>query len=139
MKELGKNFALYLEEERLSRTYPYRTILNAGINLALSSDAPVVKDFNPVTGIKAALFRKDIAGNVLGADEKISLKEALYAYTMGGAKANDSADFVGSIEVGKKADFIILDTKLPEQIEYDSDISVSSTYIDGALMYSGEK
>ncbi|HRH48270.1 MAG TPA: amidohydrolase [Panacibacter sp.] len=138
LKELGKNFALYLEEERLNRTYPYRTILNAGVNLALSSDAPVVKDFNPVTGIKAALFRNDIAGNTLGADEKISLQEALYAYTMGGAKANGNADSVGSIEVGKKADFVMLNKKLGNTITEDENFHVASTYIDGQLMYSKE-
>ncbi len=136
LKELGKNFALYLEEERLSKTYPYRAVLNAGINLALSSDAPVVKDFNPITGIKAALYRKDIAGNVLGANEKISLKEALYAYTMGGAKANSNAGLVGSIEVGKKADFIILNSKLPEQIVEAASLFVTSTFSDGKLVYS---
>lgn len=138
LKELGKNFALYLEEERLNRTYPYRTILDAGVNLALSSDAPVVKDFNPVTGIKAALFRKDIAGNTLGAGEKISLQEALYAYTIGAAKANSSEGLVGSIEAGKKADFVMLNKKLGNTIAEDDDLNVVSTYIDGQLMYSKE-
>ena len=132
LKELGKNFEMYLEEERLNRTYPYRSVLNAGINLSLSSDAPVVKDFNPITGIKAALHRKDIAGNILGADEKISLQEAIYAYTMGSAKANGTAHFNGSIEPGKKADFIVLNKKLEDDVE---GVKVLQTYIDGKLQF----
>lgn len=136
LKELGKNFAMYLEKERLCRTYPYRSVLNAGINLALSSDAPVVKDFNPVTGIKAAIFRKDNDGNTLGADEKISLQEAICAYTMGSAKANGNEAFNGSIEVGKHADFILLNKKLNEFITEDEDLYVVSTFINGKEVYN---
>lgn len=136
LKELGKNFAMYLEDERLRRTYPYRSILDAGITLALSSDAPVVKDFNPVTGIKAAMFRKDNDGNTLGTDEKISLQEAIYAYTMGSAKANGSQAFNGSIEVGKYADFILLNKKLNDTITEKEDIHVASTYINGEELYN---
>lgn len=136
LKELGKNFAMYLEDERLRGTYPYRSVLDAGINLALSSDAPVVKDFNPITGIKAAICRKDNDGNILGADEKISLQEAIYAYTMGSANANASEAFNGSIEVGKKADFILLNKKLNDTIIEEEDIHVTSTYINGEEVYS---
>jgi predicted amidohydrolase YtcJ len=136
LKELGKNFAMYLEEERLRRTYPYRSVLDAGINLSLSSDAPVVKDFNPITGIKAALFRKDNDGNALSADEKISLQEAIYAYTMGGAKANGCQAYNGSIEVGKKADFILLNKKLNDTITEEEDINATSTYVNGDEVYN---
>jgi predicted amidohydrolase YtcJ len=136
LKELGKNFEQYLEDERLNSIYPYKKILANDINLALSSDAPVVKDFNPVTGIKAAMFRKDNDGNIIGADEKISLQQALLAYTMGGAKANGSHSFNGSIEVGKCADFIIFNKQLGDSIAEDEDVRVISTYIDGVQVYS---
>lgn len=139
LKELGKNFAQYLENERLHCIYPYKTVLENNINLALSSDAPVVKDFNPITGIKAAMFRKDNDGNVIGADETISLQQALYAYTMGGAKANGSEAFNGSIEAGKKADFILLNKKLNDFIAEDENIFVTSTFIDGEEVYTANK
>lgn len=135
LEELGKNFALYLEEERLNRTYPYRSVLNAGINLSLSSDAPVVKDFNPVTGILAALNRKDLDGNVLGPSEKISLDEALYAYTMGGAKANGNAHEVGSIEPGKKADFIILNQNIKAKNDNLESVNVATTFLNGVPIF----
>ncbi len=136
LKELGKNFALYLDEERLHRCYPYRSILNAGVNLAFSSDAPVVKDSNPVTGIKAAMYRKDAAGNVIGPQETISLQDALRAYTLGAASANNNANDVGSIEVGKKADFILLNKTLQNTITENEDLYVTSTYVGGKLLYS---
>lgn len=132
LKELGKNFAMYLEEERLRRTYPFRTVLDAGINLSLSSDAPVVKDFNPITGTQAALYRKDLDGNILGPSESITLDEALYAYTMGSAKANGNANEVGSIEVNKKADFIILNNAISGGNL--ADCIVEETWLDGKCM-----
>ncbi|NNV57333.1 amidohydrolase [Limnovirga soli] len=135
LKELGKNFAMYLEKERLDRCYPYRSVLDAGVNLALSSDAPVVKDFNPVTGIIAALHRNDIAGNTLGNGEQITLQEAIYAYTLGAAKANGTDHLNGSLETGKKADFIILDKALTGHLAVNETFSVQSTYIDGELVY----
>lgn len=135
LKELGKNFAQYLENERLHHIYPYKTVLENNINLVLSSDAPVVKDFNPITGIKAAIFRKDNDGNIIGADEKISLQQAIHAYTMGGAKANGSSSFNGSIEIGKKADFILLNKKLGNSIAEDEHIFVTSTYVDGVQVF----
>lgn len=135
LKELGKNFALYLEKQRLNRTYPFRSVLNAGINLSLSSDAPVVKDFNPVTGILAALYRKDLDDNVLGHSEKISLDEALYAYTMGSAKANGNAHEVGSIEPGKKADFIILNQNIKAGNDNFANVHVVTTFLNGAPVF----
>lgn len=135
LKELGKNFAQYLEDERLHRIYPYKTVLENNINLALSSDAPVVKDFNPVTGIKSAMFRKDNDGNIIGADETISFQHALHAYTIGAAKANGSEAFNGSIEVGKKADFILLNKKLGDSISENEQVYVNSTFIDGKEVF----
>lgn len=135
LKELGKNFALYLEEERLRRTYPYRSVLDAGLNLSLSSDAPVVKDFNPITGMQAALLRKDLAGNVLGPGQEITFEEAIYAYTMGSAAANGNAAAVGSITAGKLADFIILNGRLDGHTVISGNIQVATTFVGGEVMY----
>jgi len=131
LKELGRNFSLYLEEERLQRIYPYRNVLNANVNLALSSDAPVVNDFNPLTGIKTAMLRKDVDGNTIGNDQKLSLHECLHAYTLAAAKANGNDTFTGSIETGKLADFIVLNKKLDEHNVLDDDLKVNMTYVGG--------
>ncbi|HEX5152703.1 MAG TPA: amidohydrolase [Parafilimonas sp.] len=131
LKELGRNFSLYLEEERLQRIYPYRDVLNANVNLALSSDAPVVNDFNPLTGIRTAMLRKDADGNTIGNDQKLSLHECLHGYTLAAAKTNGNDAFTGSIETGKLADFIVLNKKLDKNNVFDEGLKVDATYIGG--------
>ncbi|MCY7410395.1 MAG: amidohydrolase [Chitinophagales bacterium] len=134
--ELGKNFIESLDDAYLSYVYPCKTILNYGINLSLSTDAPVVKDFNPMLCIQSAVERKDIAGNVIAATEKISVEEALFAYTMGSAIANGDENNRGSIETGKFADFIVLDKNPFETISSAlSIIKVQSTFIGGKKVY----
>ena len=107
--ELGPNFRQYLPPQYLDYVYPYRAVLDAKVNLAFSSDAPVVKDFNPLMGIQNAVERIDYQGFTIAESEKISVEEALYAYTMGAAKANDDDKIMGSLAVGKRADLVILD------------------------------
>lgn len=135
IKELGRNFAHHLEAKRLHQCYPYKSILDTGVNLAFSSDAPVVKDFNPITGIKAALHRKDGDGNVIGAGEIISLKDALKAYTINAARADGNSRNTGSIETGKYADFIILNKTLCNTIDEHEDVHVTATYVHGQKLY----
>ena len=107
--ELGPNFRQYLTPQYLDHVYPYRAVLDAKVNLAFSSDAPVVKDFNPLMGIQNAVERIDYQGFTIAESEKISVEAAVYAYTMGAARANDDAEIMGSLTVGKRADLVILD------------------------------
>ncbi|MEZ5284047.1 MAG: amidohydrolase [Vicinamibacterales bacterium] len=74
---LGRNFRQYLPDALLPRTYPVRAMLDAGVTVALSSDAPVVADDNPLAGIAAALLRQDASGETLAPEQAISLDEAL--------------------------------------------------------------
>ncbi|MEO7991819.1 MAG: amidohydrolase [Chryseolinea sp.] len=135
--ELGENFRSSLDDEYLERCYPVRTLLDMNIPVAFSTDAPVVKNINPWSCIKAAITRKTSAGNVISPQESITIQEAIYAYTMGSAFADGQEDIKGSIESGKLADFIIVD-KNPLQIlteEIDS-IKVEATYVGGTILYS---
>jgi predicted amidohydrolase YtcJ len=120
----------------LKKVYPYRTILDAKVNLAFSSDAPVVKDFNPLMGIQNAVQRIDSQGFTIGKNEKITVEEALKAYTINAAKANDDDEIMGSLAVGKRADFVILD-KNPLDTEGSkiSDIKVQKVYVLGQLQF----
>ncbi len=70
----------------LARAYPVRSMLDAGLTVALSSDAPVVEDDSPLLGIQAAMSRRDEDGHAIAADQAISLDEALDAYTRGGGR-----------------------------------------------------
>jgi predicted amidohydrolase YtcJ len=134
---LGTNFRRYLPDHFLRRCYPVRAMLDAGLTVALSSDAPVVPDDNPLLGMKGALDRKDSNGQPLAPEQAITAGEALYAYTMGGAIASGDADNRGSLTPGKWADLAILSGD-PLNTSPDGllDIRVDETYIAGNLMYN---
>jgi predicted amidohydrolase YtcJ len=105
---LGRNFRSYLPDSYLPRTYPIRAMLDAGVRVALSSDAPVVEDDNPLVGMMAAVTRLDDSGQLIAPAQAITANEALYAYTMGGAIASGDEANRGSIETGKWADLAVL-------------------------------
>jgi predicted amidohydrolase YtcJ len=134
--ELGRNFRNYLPDYYLDNVYPFRSVLEAGVNQAFSSDAPVVKDFSPLMGIRNAVERKDDTGTCIAPCQCISIADALRAYTVNAAKANDDGDKKGTLVSGKLADFVILDKNpletSPEQI---SGIRVTGTWTGGQKQF----
>jgi hypothetical protein len=113
-------------------------MLEAGLTVALSSDAPVVPDDNPLVGMKAAVDRKDAKGDPIAPEQAITSYDALYAYTMGGAIASSDDDNRGSITPGKWADLVILSgdplNTPPDELP---NIKVEQTYVGGQLVYEG--
>ncbi|MFN3332830.1 MAG: amidohydrolase family protein, partial [Caldilinea sp.] len=100
--------------ERGAHMYNFRSLVEGGALVAFGSDAPVA-DPNPFAGIHAALVRQRTerlpAPSWYG-DECISLEQAIYAYTLGAARAAGWAQEIGSITPGKRADVIVLDQDL---------------------------
>jgi predicted amidohydrolase YtcJ len=97
---------------RCATAYAWRSLLDAGTVLAFGSDAPV-EDPNPFLGIHAAVTRQSPDQ---GADhdgwypgQRISVQEAVYAYTLGAAYAGGTEDLLGSLAPGKLADLVVLD------------------------------
>ena len=137
VRELGPNFRKYLDEEYQQGIYPYQHILDEKVTLAFSSDAPVVKDFRPLTGIKDAIERKDIQGFTHNKDEKISMNKAFLAYTVGGAKADGQEEIKGKIAVGFLADFIVLDKNpFSTSLEDWERIQILKVFIGGEMVIS---
>ena len=132
--ELANNFKSTMTDDLLETVYPCKTVLDNGINLALSTDGPVVKEINPWINIETAITRKAIDGFVIGENQKITLQQALYAYTMGSAKADNLENIKGSLSKGKYADFIVID-KNPLELDDVSTISTLETWINGELKY----
>ncbi len=133
--ELANNFKNTLPDELLEVVYPTRSVLDAHITLALSTDGPVVKEINPFTNIATAITRQSITGDTIGIHQKISLDEALYAYTMGGAKMDDQESTKGSLSIGKVADFIVVDQN-PYTCSDLKQTQVLETWINGNRVFS---
>jgi hypothetical protein len=133
---LGRNFRNYLPDQLLPRAYPVRAMLDAGVRVALSSDAPVVEDDNPLAGMAAAITRRDDEDCPIAPEQAITIDEALRAYTMGGAIATGDENNRGSIECGKWADLAVLSrdplTTSPDEL---SGIRVDMTLVGGRIVY----
>lgn len=124
-------------EEVGGRFNPLGDFSRANLTFALSSDAPVAKP-NPFEAIAAAIDRHSVQGNYLGNENlAISIREALAAHTIGGAKALGLQDFIGSIDVGKFADFILVDRNpLIQSAAGMRKVRVLQTWLGGSNVYS---
>ena len=119
-------------------TYAYRDMLDAGIPLLFSSDAPVC-DASPLVGIHAAVTRQRRDGTPEGGwypHQRISVDEAVRGYTVTPAMAYGQDHTLGSITPGKYADLIILEKNIytidPMEI---ADTKVDMTIFDGRIVY----
>ncbi len=102
-----QHVALTIGEDRAARMNAARTALDLGVNLAIHSDAPVTP-LAPLYTAWCAVNRQTMTGRTLGAEQRISVSEALYAITLGAARTLHLDAEIGSIETGKSADFAIL-------------------------------
>ncbi|MFD1507849.1 amidohydrolase [Lacimonas salitolerans] len=99
--------ALTIGADRAARMDGCRAALDAGVHMAIHSDAPVTP-MGPLFTAWCAVNRQTMSGRTLGAAQCISVDEALYAITMGAAYTLKMDGEVGSITAGKRADFAVL-------------------------------
>lgn len=107
LTDLGDNFAKYLPDQYLRRVYPFRSMLAAGLEVAFSTDAPVVRDVDPLRGLRAALRRHTASGRLLEGSERVTAAQAIYAYTRAGALLSGRED-LGLLAPGCRADLAVL-------------------------------
>ncbi|NDQ57058.1 MAG: amidohydrolase [Acidipila sp.] len=124
--------------ERGKGTYAFRTFLDHHVKLAFGSDWPVAP-LNPIAGLYAAVTRRTTDGKNPGGwypEQKITLEEAIEAFTMGSAYAEFSEEQKGSIKPGKFADIVVINADLfaiaPEKIQ---DARVATTIVGGKIVY----
>jgi predicted amidohydrolase YtcJ len=103
-----EHYSLTVGPERAERMNACRTALAAGVPMAIHSDAPVTP-LGPLFTAWAAIHRLTASGRVQGEGERISREQALYAVTMGAAITMKMDHQIGSIEIGKRADFAVLE------------------------------
>ncbi|MGC6531058.1 MAG: amidohydrolase [Candidatus Puniceispirillaceae bacterium] len=128
-----QHYNLTVGPERANRMNACRTALDEGVMMAIHSDAPVTP-LGPLFTAQSAITRMTATGRCLGKAQAISVEEALYAITMGAAETMKMDHEIGSIEVGKRADFAIL-TKDPLTCPVDelADIPVWGTVQGGRI------
>ena len=124
--------------ERIKYSYAWRKVIDAGSNIVGGSDAPV-ELVNPFHGLYSAVTRMDNEGNPDGGwypEERMTREEALKAFTIWAAEGSFEEKIKGSLEVGKLADFIVVDRdpmKCPE--EQLKDIQTLTTVLGGKVVY----
>jgi predicted amidohydrolase YtcJ len=134
--ELGDGMLASVGPDRRGWLYRQRSLLDAGIVLAGSSDRPVVSGA-PLLGIHDMVNRRTAAGAAFNPSEAVTAAEALRAYTWGSAYASQAEQVKGSVEVGKLADFAVLSEDpvavSPARI---AGLEVIATFVGGVLVYS---
>jgi predicted amidohydrolase YtcJ len=122
-----------LEGERLEHNNSVRTPMNHGIFMAFGSDNHPI---GPMPGLYAATTRRGRSGHVYSDAERISMTEALIAYTRNGAYFTFEEKLKGTIEAGKLADIVVFSDDLLE-IDPDRilDTKVDLTILGGRIVY----
>jgi len=113
LRRLGASFAEAVGGARAQQLYPGRTLQDAGIVIAGSSDHPI-GPLSPYLGMAAAIDRRAASGLLLNAAEALTVDEALAAYTAGGAFAMGHDGWRGRIAAGQAADLAVLDRDILE-------------------------
>ena len=130
-----------LGEERILGAYAWRKLLNANAVIAAGSDFPVESP-NPFFGLHASVTRQDKDNAPEGgwfADEKMTRFEALKSFTIDAAYSGHQEKLIGSLEAGKKADFIILQDDyftIDEKQLWKN--KVIETWVNGKRVYSAK-
>lgn len=135
-------------EERIGRdrsrgAYAFRRLWDSGAVVSFGSDSPGTNAsryyLNPMLGLYAAVTRKTLSGQPEGGwfpQEKLSVEEAIQAYTLNTAYAGYEEDMKGSLSVGKLADLVVLSDNLltmdPDDIK---DVTVKRTVVGGRTVY----
>lgn len=125
--------------DRVDHAYQWRTMEEAGIVLAGSSDYPV-EVINPLWGLQRIVTRQEVDGSdPWHSEEALSMPTALRSITWGQAYAAHEEQERGTLEVGKYADLVILDQDIIAVPEQAASAAVTLTLVDGRIVFEGEQ
>lgn len=115
--------------------FPMRTFLDAGVRVSIASDYPCA-GLAPVEHMWTAVARSTVYGTSMQPDEAISAEEALHCYTSAAARAAGREDEEGTIEVGKRANLLVLDRDIVTcPVDEIREAQVDLTWVDGTLVH----
>jgi|SRR6185312_1700300 len=124
-------------EDLMKRAMAFRTLLDAGIRVAAGSDFPP-GPFDPRMAIQGMVTRTGWDGKTWGANQKISLAEALRVNIWNGAYNSHEEDTKGSITAGKLADYVVLAEDLSSMpVDRIKDVKIVRTVVGGKTVYEG--
>jgi hypothetical protein len=147
---VGHGMGVNIKPEVMARFAPLRSLIAAGVHVSGGSDGPII---NPdwKQGIQSAVSRRAGKGvqsgflrapaedKALGPDQAIALKDAIRMYTIEAAWLDHKEKVKGSIEVGKVADFCILDEDiLTIETQKIRDIPTLMTLVGGKIVYNAK-
>jgi predicted amidohydrolase YtcJ len=140
---ISEAIATVLPPDRASRMQPNRSLLNTGALIAGGSDWPVSVSPNAWEGIYGLVTRRDPTGQFPGTlwpEQAISLEEAIHIYTTAPARAMGVDDVTGSLDLGKSADFIVLNDN-PHEIDIDQVrfVKARQTWFAGTKVFDDGK
>jgi len=131
----GDLYLTLLEKERVAASHPMRRWLDAGLHPSASTDCPVT-EIAPMPVIYNMVTRKTRQGTVIGADQALSMDEALHAYTWASAYATHEEKIKGTLADGQLADIAVFDRNLfeidPEEIV---DTRCDMSILNGQIVY----
>lgn len=127
----------YWGPKRTPRAYPWRTLMQRGAVLAFGSDAPV-EPIDPLLGIHAAVTRRRPSDrDAWFPEQRLTLDEALHAYSAGAAYSTGRERECGTLEVGMRCDATVVDRDLAKLKEDELlEAKVSATITDGVVRYA---
>lgn len=131
LREFGDDYAGIVGPGRAGWLYRGRSFVDHGVTVAGSSDRPVTSGA-PLAAMSFMVTRRARSGSEIGAEEAITIGEALQAYSEGAAYACKVEEDLGSLSVGKQADFVVLEADPWEVAPSDiADIPVAATLVGG--------
>jgi predicted amidohydrolase YtcJ len=132
----GRVLEPIIGKELTDYQWPYRSAIDAGVQVTSGSDAPVVADNHWLRGVTAAVLRQGMDGSQAGEAERITVPEALATYTRTGAWQDRAETWKGTLEPGMIADVCIVNGDLARDDPRNFlKMEVTTTIVGGKVVY----
>lgn len=134
----GERLLEWYGPDRVTRMFAHRWFLDAGVVVAGSSDF-LCGPYEPLLGLQSCVTRQGADGSDVGANQRISLEEALRCYTVNAARLSDEQDIKGRLAPGYLADFVVLDED-PFAVDpaHLGSIPIRSTHVGGQAVWTSD-
>ena len=139
MHYIWESLLACIGDERLEESFNIKTMLEAGLPITSGSDGPAYWPLDSLRDLGTAVSRKTWTGKTVGADQAITVEEAIRMFTINAAYNAFEEKIKGSIEPGKVADFAVLEQS-PYEVEPAriKDIPIDMTIVDGKIAFFRE-